>query len=59
MKGDLRHVTQIFLLGEMTLLQARVEMFFRFVRKRCAADIEVNIFKVFRGSGLGSFLNVK
>ena len=29
--------------GEMTLLQARVEMYFRFVRKRCAADIEVDI----------------
>jgi len=30
-------------LGEMTLLQARVEMYFRFVRKRCGADIEVSI----------------
>ena len=27
--------------GEMTLLQARVEMYFRFVRKRCLADMEV------------------
>jgi len=30
------------ILGEMTLLQARVEMYFRFVRKRCAADIEIS-----------------
>lgn len=30
------------ILGEMTLLQARVEMYFRFVRKRCLADIEVS-----------------
>jgi len=30
-------------LGEMTLLQARVEMYFRFVRKRCAADVEVSV----------------
>ena len=43
----------------MTLLQARVEMFFRFVRKRCAADIEVNISQVFRGTGVGCFLNFK
>ena len=33
----------------MTLLQARVEMYFRFVRKRCAADIEVNIIEVLEG----------
>ena len=31
--------------GEMTLLQARVEMYFRFTRKRCAADIEVQILR--------------
>jgi len=30
------------ILGEMTILQARVEMYFRFVRKRCLADIEVS-----------------
>jgi len=30
------------ILGEMTLLQARVEMYSRFVRKRCAADIEIS-----------------
>jgi len=30
------------ILGEMTLLQARVEMYFRFTRKRCAADIEIS-----------------
>jgi len=29
-------------LGEMCLLQARVEMYGRFVRKRCAQDIEVS-----------------
>jgi hypothetical protein len=27
--------------GEMTLVQARVEMYWRFVRKRCLADMEV------------------
>lgn len=29
-------------LGEMTLLYTRVEMYFRFIRKRCFADIEVS-----------------
>ena len=28
-------------IGEMTLVQARVEMYWRFVRKRCLADMEV------------------
>ena len=41
-----------FFSGEMTLLQARVEMYFRFVRKRCAADIEVNIIEVLEGRGM-------
>jgi len=30
------------ILGEMTLLQGRVEMYCRFVRKRCSADIEIS-----------------